>query len=173
MISYIELAGVLRRSAGVAQAPFMQLRRRFSQCLEELLTGFKSGLRAAPPVAIAGRKEIEPAPSSPLPSDAVTACANVEPRRDSFLSLGPHGFHRIVYTDWGDPANSHVVMCMHGFTRNSRDFDMLARNLAQRCRVVCMDVAGRGESDWLERKEDYDFSLYLSDAAALLARVLT
>jgi len=88
-----------------------------------------------------------------------------------FASLGPHGFHRIAYTDWGRRANPHVVVCMHGLTRNSRDFDWLARALQRRCRVVCMDAAGRGRSAWLEHKHDYTFRLYQADAAALIARV--
>jgi pimeloyl-ACP methyl ester carboxylesterase len=63
-------------------------------------------------------------------------------------------------------------MCVHGLTRNSRDFDELAAALAARgCRVVCMDVVGRGDSAWLEHKEDYGFAQYLADAAALLARL--
>jgi pimeloyl-ACP methyl ester carboxylesterase len=88
-----------------------------------------------------------------------------------FASLGPHGFHRIAYTDWGGASNQHVVMCMHGLTRNSRDFDWLAGALQRECRVVCMDVAGRGQSDWLQHKEDYTFRQYQTDAAALIARV--
>ena len=59
----------------------------------------------------------------------------------------------------------------HGFTRNCRDFDALAASLAETCHVVCMDAAGRGLSEWLPNKGDYSYSLYLSDAAALLARV--
>lgn len=90
---------------------------------------------------------------------------------NSFLSLGPHGFHRVAYLEWGDPLNRHVVVCAHGLTRNSRDFDFLAAALEKECRVVCMDIVGRGTSDWLEKKEDYGFSIYQSDAAALLARV--
>jgi pimeloyl-ACP methyl ester carboxylesterase len=90
---------------------------------------------------------------------------------ESFLSLGPNGFHRVAYTDWGDPANPHVVLCVHGLSRNSRDFDFFADSLSRDCRVVCMDVVGRGDSDWLEEKSDYSFSTYLSDAAALVARV--
>ena len=92
-------------------------------------------------------------------------------RHESFPSLGPDGFHRVAYTDWGDPANPHVVVCVHGLARNSRDFDFLAGALEPDCRVVCMDVVGRGASDWLENKSDYTFSTYQSDAAALLARV--
>jgi pimeloyl-ACP methyl ester carboxylesterase len=95
------------------------------------------------------------------------------PAEHSFLSLGPSGFHRVAYTEWGDPANPHIVVCVHGLARNSRDFDYLAEALARDCRVVCMDVVGRGASDWLENKADYTFSTYLSDAAALIARVTT
>jgi pimeloyl-ACP methyl ester carboxylesterase len=89
-----------------------------------------------------------------------------------FQSLGPHGFHEIAYTEWGNPRSSRLVLCVHGFTRNSRDFDALAANLADSCHVVCMDVAGRGASEWLPHKGDYNFGLYLTDAAALLARVM-
>lgn len=94
-------------------------------------------------------------------------------RQQSFLSLGPTGFHRVAYTDWGDPENEHVVLCVHGLSRNCRDFDFLADALRKDYRVVCMDVVGRGESDWLEDKSGYSFSTYLSDAAALVARITT
>ena len=96
----------------------------------------------------------------------------MSPRLNHFSSLGPHGFHRVGYTEWGNPRSDHLVVCVHGLTRNSRDFDELAGNLAgYGHRVVCMDVVGRGRSDWLEHKEDYGFALYVSDAAALLARI--
>ena len=91
----------------------------------------------------------------------------------SFLSLGPDGFHRIAYTDWGDGRNPRVLLCVHGLSRNSRDFDRLAAALEVGRRVVCMDVVGRGDSDWLEDKSGYSFSTYLCDAAALIARVTT
>src|SRR5258707_13467398 len=87
-----------------------------------------------------------------------------------FDALGNGAFHRIAYTDWGNAANTHVVVCVHGLARNSRDFDYLAAALAPDCRVVCMDVAGRGESDWLDNKSEYTFSTYQRDAAAMLAR---
>jgi hypothetical protein len=44
--------------------------------------------------------------------------------------LSPHGFHRLNYYEWGDPANSKVVICAHGLTRNGRDFDDIARALS-------------------------------------------
>ena len=61
-------------------------------------------------------------------------------------------------------------MCVHGLARNSRDFDVLAAALAGDCRVLCMDVVGRGDSDWLEIKSEYTFSTYQADAAVMLAR---
>ncbi|MGO9172533.1 MAG: alpha/beta fold hydrolase [Rhodomicrobium sp.] len=94
-----------------------------------------------------------------------------EPRLRRFQSLGPHGFHEIAYAEWGNPNSSRLVFCVHGFTRNARDFDALAAALSDDCYVVCMDVAGRGQSEWLPHKRDYSFGLYLADAAALLARV--
>jgi len=92
-------------------------------------------------------------------------------RRESFLGLSPGGFHRVAYLDWGNHGADHAVVCVHGLARNARDFDFLAADLARDCRVVCMDVAGRGDSEWLADKGDYRFSTYLADAAALIARI--
>ncbi len=80
--------------------------------------------------------------------------------------------HHIAYTEWGDPNNPHVVVCVHGLTRNCRDFDYLAQVLSKTCRVICVDVVGRGQSDWLENAKDYDYyPLYISDAAELIAHI--
>jgi pimeloyl-ACP methyl ester carboxylesterase len=92
-------------------------------------------------------------------------------KQKSFLSLGQHGFHRIAYTEWGSETAAHSCICVHGLTRNSRDFDALADALSPEYRVICPDVAGRGYSDWLINPHDYGFPLYLSDMAALLARI--
>ncbi len=92
-------------------------------------------------------------------------------RDDHFLGLGSKGFHRIHYTDWGDPSAERIVICVHGLTRNGRDFDDLARALAPDFRVVCPDIAGRGQSDWLYAKEDYGYPQYCADMTALIARV--
>jgi pimeloyl-ACP methyl ester carboxylesterase len=92
-------------------------------------------------------------------------------RTDHLLGLSAHGFHKIFYTDWGDPASQRVVICVHGLTRNCRDFDLLAQALAAECRVVCPDIAGRGRSDWLYNKDDYGYPQYMADMNALIARV--
>lgn len=89
----------------------------------------------------------------------------------SFLSLGPHGFHQIVYFEWGRPDNGNVLVCVHGLTRRGRDFDTLAEALADHYRVVCVDLPGRGQSDWLPIAGDYQPTTYVQDMAALLARL--
>ena len=74
----------------------------------------------------------------------------------SLLGLGPHGFHRIAYVEWGE-VREGTVLCVHGLTRNGRDFDRLAASLAAARRVVCPDMAGRGRSDWLADGADYGY----------------
>lgn len=93
------------------------------------------------------------------------------PRHRHVLCSDPHGLHRMAYTEWGDPGNPRVLVCVHGLTRNGRDFDDLARALAGHYRVVCPDVAGRGRSDWLAVKADYGFPVYVADMVTLIARL--
>ncbi|NJM12669.1 MAG: alpha/beta hydrolase [Synechococcaceae cyanobacterium SM1_2_3] len=88
-----------------------------------------------------------------------------------YHALGPHGFHRVHYTEWGDPANPKVLICAHGLTRTGRDFDFLAAALENEYRVICPDVVGRGQSDWLNDKSDYTYPLYINDMAILMARL--
>lgn len=92
-----------------------------------------------------------------------------EPRARDVSGLTSRGFHRMRYWEWGDPANPRVLICVHGLTRNGRDFDTLAAALADRYRVLCPDVAGRGDSDWLE-PGDYTPAQYCADMAVLIAR---
>ncbi|MGH8692880.1 MAG: alpha/beta fold hydrolase, partial [Burkholderiales bacterium] len=91
-------------------------------------------------------------------------------REREFAAPGPHGFHRVNYYEWGDADNPNVLICVHGLTRNGRDFDDLAGALSSEYRVLCPDMAGRGKSEWLTHKEDYGYPLYCSDMAALIAR---
>lgn len=104
-----------------------------------------------------------------LPPSPAACAAGLRER--SVQCLGPHGLHRMAYTEWGDPDNPRVVVCVHGLTRNGRDFDELARALADDYRVICPDVVGRGRSDWLGVKADYGFPLYVADMITLIARL--
>jgi pimeloyl-ACP methyl ester carboxylesterase len=86
------------------------------------------------------------------------------------LSLG--GFHRLAYWEWGPRDAARTLVCVHGLTRQGRDFDFLARTLAGRgWRVVCPDLVGRGRSGWLRHPEGYTLLQYGADANALLARL--
>jgi len=90
---------------------------------------------------------------------------------DSVLGQSGTAFHRIAYTDWGVPeAPAGTAICVHALTRNARDFDALAQALADRRRVICPDMPGRGRSDWLPAKVVYGYPQYLADAAVVIAR---
>ncbi len=92
-------------------------------------------------------------------------------RRGEVLGLDSKGFHRLHYVEWGSADNDRVLLCVHGLVRNSRDFDELAQALARDYRVVCPDLPGRGQSDWLRDPADYTLLQYLHDMVALLARL--
>lgn len=92
-------------------------------------------------------------------------------RERSYLSLSVHGFHRIAYTEWGAPDEDRVAICVHGLTRQGRDFDFLAEALQDRYRVACPDLPGRGKSHWFAVHGDYRPPAYLGDLAALIARM--
>jgi pimeloyl-ACP methyl ester carboxylesterase len=94
-------------------------------------------------------------------------------RTGDVLGLSAAGYHRVRYYEWGDAANPRVLICVHGLTRNGRDFDYLARALERDFRVICPDVVGRGQSDWLQNKAEYGYVQYMSDMTALIARVTT
>jgi pimeloyl-ACP methyl ester carboxylesterase len=87
------------------------------------------------------------------------------------LCLNAVGFHSLRYLEWGPPDASRVVLCVHGLTRNAHDFDFLARRLSSQARVVAVDVAGRGESDWLPDPLGYAYPQYVADMATLIARL--
>lgn len=92
-------------------------------------------------------------------------------KSDFVLCLSSNGFHRVHYVEWGDPDAGNIVICVHGLSRNCRDFDFLAQALIPEFRVVCPDVVGRGKSDWLDAKEEYGYPQYCADMTALIARV--
>jgi pimeloyl-ACP methyl ester carboxylesterase len=92
-------------------------------------------------------------------------------QESSFLGLTPGGFHRVAYTEWGGRDDAPVVVCVHGLSRNGRDFDYLAAALQSERRVACPDIVGRGRSDWLADKKHYTLPTYCADLTALLARL--
>ncbi len=107
----------------------------------------------------------------------------IEPRLNYVSCPGPAAHpqadtaaqeHRMAWWEWnatGDPHHPHVVVCVHGLSRQGRDFDTLARALCGKVRVVCPDVVGRGESDRLADPMAYQLGQYAADMLTLLAHL--
>lgn len=85
--------------------------------------------------------------------------------------LSPSGLHRMAYTEWGERDNPRVLVCVHGLTRNGRDFDALAEAMSAHYRVVCPDVVGRGLSGRLREPAGYGIPQYVADMVTLIARL--
>jgi len=94
-----------------------------------------------------------------------------EPVWGAVQCASPAGLHTMRYVQWGDPRNPRVLICVHGLTRVSRDFDHLARALCEDYRVICPDIVGRGRSDWLRDPKHYAIHQYLADLVTLIARL--
>ena len=77
---------------------------------------------------------------------------------------------RVAAWEWpcSNPNSLRWVVCVHGLTRQGRDFDVLAQALQPHARVICLDVAGRGESDRLEDPSGYHVGTYVADTVQLL-----
>src|SRR6478609_6674194 len=95
----------------------------------------------------------------------------MQPRLDHVTCLDSRGLHRMAYWEWGERDNPRVLVCVHGLSRQGRDFDTLARALRADYRVVCPDVVGRGRSDWLADPLGYAIPAYVADMVTLLARL--
>ena len=95
----------------------------------------------------------------------------LKPRQRHVKCASPRGLHRISYLEWGDPDNERVLVCVHGLTRCARDFESLAAAMSDRYRVISVDVAGRGDSDWLADPMLYQLPQYLNDMVTLIARL--
>jgi pimeloyl-ACP methyl ester carboxylesterase len=77
--------------------------------------------------------------------------------------------HRIACYRWGNSNAKEAVICAHGLSRNSRDFDFLAEALAARgFQVIAADMPGRGKSGNLQNIDNYNNLVYVQDVKALL-----
>lgn len=92
----------------------------------------------------------------------------MRPNAGSFPYTDDSGTVWLAFMDFGERSRDRVVMCVHGLTRNGRDFDRLAIAMAKDFRVIEVDIAGRGRSGWLADKTAYTYPTYLKHMAALL-----
>jgi pimeloyl-ACP methyl ester carboxylesterase len=95
----------------------------------------------------------------------------MQPQFKMVQCLSPAGLHQMAYKQWGEPDNPVVLICVHGVSRVSSDFDHLAAALSDRYRVICPDVVGRGQSSWLKNPQFYAVPQYVSDMVTLVARL--
>lgn len=87
------------------------------------------------------------------------------------LGLSDEGFHRLAYREWCKDPNLPTVVCVHGLTRLSHDFNILAGTLSENYRVICPDMPGRGQSSWFKKMRNYNYIQYCADINTLLARL--
>ncbi|EGG18780.1 hypothetical protein DFA_02519 [Cavenderia fasciculata] len=95
--------------------------------------------------------------------------------------------HTICYYLWRknnvvlQQQPTRYIYCFHRLAGNGKEFDYLARQLLERINndddddqpivVVCADVCGRGQSQYLEDPQDYEYKTYIADAMALINHV--
>ncbi len=102
----------------------------------------------------------------------MTRRASPGPRRGDVTYLLDGAFRRMAVWEWGKPG-APAVICVHGMTRTGRDFDPLAEVLARHFHVLCPDLPGRGESDWLPETKYYEPHAYVMALSHLMARLGT
>ncbi|MFN7159460.1 MAG: alpha/beta fold hydrolase, partial [Erythrobacter cryptus] len=75
------------------------------------------------------------------------------------------------YRNYPGPEGSSAlpVLCLHGLTRNARDFAALAEDLSAKRRVIVPEMRGRGQSDYARDPETYTPATYVADVEKLLA----
>jgi pimeloyl-ACP methyl ester carboxylesterase len=104
----------------------------------------------------------------------MTTKMSAEPLLRHVSCLDTRGLHRMAYWEWpcrGEGPNPPVLICVHGLSRQGRDFDTLAHDLASDYRVICPDVVGRGKSDRLADPMGYGIPTYVADMVTLIARL--
>ena len=111
----------------------------------------------------------------PIVMSAIHASFSAQPQLEFVSCPHPQGQHRMAYWRWGEPLARHVAVCVHGLTRQGRDFDRLAQALVAQSpeplQVICPDVAGRGRSEWLSDPALYQIPQYAADMLALLGQL--
>lgn len=79
-----------------------------------------------------------------------------------------NGFIAINVRVHSPPKPRATVFCIHGFSGNARDFDVLATFLsANGYRVVCPDMVGRGGSAYLDDIRHYDIATHIDVLSAV------
>ena len=86
--------------------------------------------------------------------------------RDGFLTVSD-GL-RLHYRDYPGSVERPPILCLHGLTRNARDFASFAERYSPRFRVIVLDFRGRGESDRDPQPARYTPPTYAADVRQML-----
>ena len=134
------------------------------------LFGFKENISEETPLAAGVVAELVPDPL-PIAIEETEDAPDPQSRTGYVQCASPSGLHKMAYHEWGDSNNPNVLICVHGLTRRGSDFTVLARAMSDHYRVICPDIVGRGDSDWLPNPMLYGVPQYVSDMMALIAQL--
>jgi pimeloyl-ACP methyl ester carboxylesterase len=76
---------------------------------------------------------------------------------------------RLHYRDYAGSAARPPILCIPGLTRNARDFEGVADRLKGEWRLICIELRGRGQSDYAKDAMTYVPPTYWQDVEALIA----
>lgn len=156
-----------------------RLRKFFSEQKNVVQDELAQADSVKPPISIE-RPDWDETPLEKLQDDSDHLVAPKKPKKikkqltgeiDYVQCISSSGLHRMAYRTWGDAENPNVLLCVHGLTRRGSDFEVLAEAMADRFRVVCPDVVGRGDSEHLSNPMLYGIPQYVSDMVTLIARI--
>lgn len=75
------------------------------------------------------------------------------------------------YRDYPGGEGKPPLLCLHGLTRNARDFEPLAARFAGERRLIVPDMRGRGHSEYARDAASYALPTYVDDVSRLLAQL--
>jgi hypothetical protein len=151
----------LDSSVELSQAPSSKAEDKVKN---EVKNEVRSEVAAPAPLSV-------PAIDYPIPVEDVPDLPDPQCRTNYVQCVSTSGMHKMAYHEWGDPNNQRVLICVHGLTRRGSDFTVLAKAMSDRYRVICPDIVGRGDSDWLENPMLYGIPQYVTDMNALFAQL--
>ena len=75
---------------------------------------------------------------------------------------------KLHYRDYPGPSDRPPILCLHGLTRNSRDFADFAERYSPAFRILALEFRGRADSDYDPLPMRYNPLTYAGDVIELL-----
>ena len=108
-----------------------------------------------------------------LPRPAVKVIS-VAPETHFFQIKDSNGRRKIAYTVSGDMSGNNILLCLPGLLETKESFMVIHAYFLKfdNCKIISIDLSGRGESDNIDDHEAYKMSLYLSDISRLIKELI-